>query len=162
MTKSRKILLLGGLALASFSMLYGVYYAVFIEHQTLDGMGGSLSTSFVRAAERNTSESQAALSAYVATKYKYVRHVDAHSHWIGLAMVLIVLGGAFDAVAFAERLRQVLAWSMLLGSVLFPLAVILQTVDHGSWTRWLAVFGSALVTASLAGVVVGFARVGPD
>jgi len=161
-TKSRKILLLGGLALASFSMLFGVYYAVFIEHQTLDGMSGSLATSFARAAEGNKSESEAALSLYFATKYNYVRQVDAHSHWVGLAMVLIVLGGAFDAVVFAERLRQVLAWSMLLGSILFPLAVILQAVDHGSWTRWLAVFGSALVIASLAGVVAGFARAGTD
>ena len=39
------------------------------------------------------------------TKYDYVRQVDLHSHWIGLAMLMIVLGVVFDEVAFGERAR---------------------------------------------------------
>jgi hypothetical protein len=155
---SRKILIFGGFILAAFSMLYGVYYALFIEHQTLDKLGGSLATSFVSAAERHGPESQAALAAYIATKFDYIRQVDCHSHWVGLAMLMIVLGFAFDAMAFPESIRRILAWGMLIGSILFPLGVILQTVDHGPWFRGLAVVGSGLVIASLAGVTAGFAR----
>lgn len=158
MTASRKILIFGGLILATVSMLYGVYYALFIEHQTLAKLGGSLATSFVRAAERQEPESQAALAAYIAAKFDYVRQVDCHSHWVGLGMLMIVLGFAFDAVAFPESIRRVMAWGMLIGSILFPLGVILQTVDHSPWFRGLAVIGSALVIASLASVAVGFAR----
>jgi len=51
---------------------------------------------------------------------------------------------------------------MLIGSILFPLGVILQTLDHGPWFRGLAIAGSALVVASLASVAVGFARLGRD
>jgi hypothetical protein len=159
---SRKVLVFGGLSLAAFSMLYGVYYALFVEHQTLDRMGVALASSFVRAAKREAPESQAALTAYIATKYDYVRQVDCHSHWIGLAILMIVIGMAFDAVAFSEPVRQILAWSMLIGSILFPLAVILQTLDHGPWFRGLAVFGSVLVMASLASIAAGFARLGTD
>jgi hypothetical protein len=77
-------------------------------------------------------------------------------------MLLIVLGAAFDAVGFREPLRLVLAWSMLLGSILFPLGVILQAIDRGPSFRWVAVAGSGLVIASLAGAALGFARSGAD
>ena len=83
-------------------MLYGLHYAVFVEHQTLDRMGGSLAQAFVHAAERNPTEAHGALNSYAATKYDYVRQVDIHSHWIGLAMLLMVLGVVFDSVAFSE------------------------------------------------------------
>ncbi len=50
MTPSRRLLVFGGIALAAFGMLYGLHYALFVEHQTLDRMGASLSEAFVRAA----------------------------------------------------------------------------------------------------------------
>src|SRR5207237_1444333 len=82
--RARKVLVFGGLALAAFGMLYGLYYAVFVEHQTLDQMGGSLANAFVHAAQRQMADSRAALDAYASVKYDYVRQVDVHSHWIGL------------------------------------------------------------------------------
>src|SRR5215475_15891399 len=81
--RSSRLLIIGGLSLVAFGMFYGLYYAAFVEHQTLDQMGGSLAQTFVHAAERNSDQSKAALDAYGATKYDYVRQVDAHSHWIG-------------------------------------------------------------------------------
>lgn len=162
MTPSRKILILGGLALAALGMLYGLYYAVFVEHQTLDHMGGSLAQSFAAAAQNNSAESAAALQAYGNTKYDYVRQVDIHSHWIGLAMIMVVLGAAFDRVNFTESFRQLLALAMLVGSVLFPLAVLLQTYDHdGVIFKALAVVGSGLVIVGLTATVFGFYRGAP-
>jgi hypothetical protein len=159
MNRARKVLVFGGLALAAFGMLYGLYYAVFVEHQTLDHMGRSLATAFVCAAERQIPESRMALDAYALTKYDYVRQVDVHSHWIGLAMLMIVLGAAFDRVAFGERLKLWTAWALLAGSVLFPLGVILQTASHGSmFASALAIVGSALVTCALAVIAFGFMR----
>lgn len=159
MNGSRKLLIFGGLALAAFGMLYGLHYALFIEHQSLDGMGKSLTDSFVAVANSSQGQTQAALQAYGKTKYNYVRQVDAHSHWGGLAMLMIVLGVIFDRVAFAESTRRWLAFGLLAGSILFPLAVLLQTVSGGgTLSSALAVGGSVLVIASLAGVAAGFAR----
>lgn len=159
MTGSGKILLFGGLALAAFGMLYGLQYALFVEHQTLDQMGGSLAQSFAAAASRDAAQSQSALVRYGDTKYDYVRQVDVHSHWIGLAMLMIVLGVVFNRVNFSEQIRQLVAFSLLAGSVLFPLAVILQTYHHGALTyKALAVVGPALVIAALMAVSWGFAR----
>jgi hypothetical protein len=159
MTGSRKLLVLGGMALAAIGMLYGLYYAVFVEHQTLDQMGGSLARAFTSAAARNSSESQTALQAYASTKYDYVRQVDAHSHWIGLGMLMILLGALFGRVNFNEAIRQAIAISLLAGSAVFPLAVILQTYHHGSLMfKVAAAVGPGLVIVGLTATVWGFAR----
>jgi hypothetical protein len=156
---SRKVLLFGGLALAAVGMLYGLQYALFSEHQTLNQMGGSLSQSFAAAAGRDSLQSQTALERYGETKYNYVREVDAHSHWIGLAMLMMVLGVVFDGVRFKEGTRQIIASSLLSGSILFPLAVILQTYQHGALLfKALAIVGPGLVIAALMAAAWGFAR----
>ena len=160
MSRSRKLLILGGTVLAVLGMLYGLHYAVFVEHQTLDRMGGSMAGAFVHAAERRGDDSQLALTAYRETKYDYVRQVDLHSHWIGLAMLLIVLGVVFDGAALGERARFAIALAMLAGSIVFPLGVILQTVHMAPLGSVLAIAGSALVIAALGATAVGFMREG--
>ena len=159
MTAASKLLIIGGLALAIFGMLYGLHYALFVEHQTLDRMGASLAAAFVAAAERNLPAAQLAIDEYTQTKYEYVRQVDAHSHWIGLAMVMIILGAVLDRTIFAERTRFIIAIALALGSCSFPAAVILQTSTHGSpLSLGLTVAGSALVIGAIVAVAVGFAR----
>ena len=159
MSGAGKLLVFGGIALAVLGMSYGLHYALSVEHQTLDQMGGSLATAFLNAAGRNMPEAHAAVGAYGVVKYDYVRQVDVHSHWIGLAMLMIVLGVVFDNVAFGERTRLWIAATLLVGSVVFPLGVILQTASHGGiFASALAVGGALLVIAGLGAVAVGFMR----
>ncbi len=158
MSNARKLLIGGGTILAAFGMLYGLYYAVFVEHQTLDRMGGSLAGAFIHAAERHGDESQLALNAYRETKYDYVRQVDVHSHWIGLAMLMIVLGVVLDDVALGARARFGIALAMLIGSILFPMGVILQTTHALLAASALAIVGSALVIIAMTAAAVGFVR----
>jgi len=158
MSFARHMLIVGGIALALWGMAYGLWYAVFAEHQALDGIGASLSTSFASAAERRPEGAHAALGQYRETKYVYDRQVDVHSHWIGLAMILIVLGIALDRVIFAERIKLALSLAAFLGAVFFPLGVLLQTVDRGSTPGSIAVVGSALLIIALIGFAFGFVR----
>lgn len=158
MSASRKLLLVSGLALAVWGMGYGLWYALFAEHQALDQMGGSLANAFARAAERRMPEAHAALEAFARSQFNYVRHVDVHSHWTGLAMLLIVFGAIFDRVGFDERKRFYLATMLVVGAVSFPLGVVLQTANRGPIPKALAVLGSALVILALAAVALGFAR----
>jgi hypothetical protein len=158
MRAGRRILVIGGIALALWGMGYGLWYAVFAEHQALDGIGSSLATGIAAAAERNPASAEAALVKYREAKYVYDRQVDVHSHWIGLAMLLIVLGIGFDRVNFSDRLKLMLALGLFLGAVLFPLGVLLQTLSHGELPRGIAVAGSVLVIGCLAGIAVGLSR----
>ena len=155
MSGSRRVLIVGGIALALWGMGYGLWYAVFAEHQALDGIGGSLAMAFEAAASRNAAET--AFRNYKEAKYAYDRQVDVHGHWIGLAMLLIVVGIAFDRVRFAERHKLVLASALLAGAAIFPLGVLLQTFDHGAIPRGIAILGSVLVIAALFGITLGMA-----
>jgi hypothetical protein len=158
MSQARKVLIIGGVVLAAVGMLYGLHYAVFVEHQTLDRMGGSLSNAFAHGAEHRWDDSQSALTAYRETKYDYVRQVDVHSHWIGLAMLMIVLGVVFDEVVFSQRVRFAIALAMLAGSIVFPLGVILQTARMAPLGSGLAIAGSGLVIVAMGATAVGFVR----
>jgi hypothetical protein len=84
--------------------------------------------------------------------------VDVHSHWIGLAMLMIVLGLVFDDLAFSERSRFAIALALLIGSVVFPLGVILQTARMAPLGSALAIAGSALIIAAMGATAVGFMR----
>ena len=150
MSGARRVLIVGGVALAVWGMSYGLWYAVFAEHQALDGIGASLAGSFAAAAERNPAVMQSSLAEYREAKYIYDRQVDVHGHWIGLAMLLIVVGIGFDRVNFSERVRMFLAVGLLTGAVVFPLGVLLQTMSHGVLPRVVAIVGSGLVIAGLA------------
>ena len=158
MSAARKLLLGGGLALVLWAMSFGLWYALFVEHQTLEQMGGALATGFAQAAERKMEDAHTSLAAYSKTEFDYVRQVDVHSHWGGLAVLLMLLGVAFDRVGFSERVRTALAAMLVAGSFLFPLGVLLQTVDPGAVPKLLGAAGAALVIFGLAAVAVGFAR----
>jgi len=158
MTAARRILIVGGIALALWGMAYGLWYAAFAEHQALDGIGAALTNAFTAAAQRQPAQAQAAMAQYRETKYVYERHVDVHSHWIGLALLLIILGLALDHLSFSEMIKRLLAWFAVAGSVLFPLGVLLQTINHGNGPRAVAVLGSALLVIALAAFALGFAR----
>lgn len=158
MSGARRLLILGGIALALLGMSYGLWYAVFNEHQELEGIGKSLATGFSAAAVRNAPAAAAALEQYKERKYAYDRHVDVHSHWIGLAMLLIVLGIAFDRLPSSDGIKYLLAIGLFLGAFIFPLGVLLQTYSHGPGPRVVTIAGTVLVIASLAGMTLGFAR----
>lgn len=158
MSGARKLLIFGGLTLAALGMLYGLVYAVFIEHQTLDGLGSSFTNAFVRGAERNLPGAQESLATYARNSYVYVRQVDAHSHWIGLAMILVVLGIAFDRARLSEQGKLALAVALLAGAVIFPLGVLMQTWMAGALPRMVAAAGAVSVTAGMAGAAWGFSR----
>jgi len=158
MSDSRRVLIIGGIALAVWGMGYGLWYAVFAEHQALEAIGDSLAAGFANAADRNTTAMTASLDRYREAKYIYDRQVDAHGHWIGLAMLLIVLGIGFDRVRFSERWKLFLALALFAGAVTFPLGVLLQTFSHGAMPRAVAIAGSAFVIAPLAAIAAGISR----
>jgi hypothetical protein len=144
--------------LALWGMGFGLYYALFVEHQVLEKLGGSLATSFTEGAKGDLIASHASLQIYTDTQFDYVRSVDVHSHWIGLAMLLIVSGAAFDRLGFKESRRRLLAWLLVFGSVTFPLGVILQTVDKRIIPQAVAALGAGAVIIALATMALGFAR----
>jgi hypothetical protein len=105
---------------------------------------------------------ETSLRQYREAKYIYDRQVDVHGHWIGLAMLVVVLGIGFERVNFSERFKRLLAAGLVVGAVVFPLGVLLQTRSHGDFPRAVAIVGSGVMIAALAVVALGVAIRGPD
>lgn len=158
MSRSRKLLLIGGLLLAVMGMIYGLWYAVFDEHQTLELMGRSLANGFAQAAERDLAGAHAALDQFGSVSGEYVREVHAHSHWITLGLVLIALGMAYERVGYSESVRFLLALALVIGSAVFPLGVFLQIFALGLVAKAMSILGSMLIIASFALITLGLLR----
>ena len=158
MSNAKRILIFGGITLAIVGMAYGLWYAVFAEHQALNGIGSSLASSFSAAAQRNTSAAGQSLLDYREAKYRYDRQVDVHGHWIGLALLLIVLGIAADRISPSPKISALFALALLAGSAFFPLAVLVETWSHGPLPRAVAVAASALAIAALSAMTVALYR----
>lgn len=158
MGRASRLLLVSGVALAIWGMNFGLYYALFAEHQALEKIGGSLAAAFTAGAKGDLIEAHASIQTYADTQFNHVRAVDVHSHWTGLAMLLIVLGIAIGCGGFTTRHQTRLAWSLVIGSVVFPLGVHLQTLDRGVIPQAIAAIGAGLVVIALAAVALSFAR----
>ncbi len=158
MNKTQKLLIIGGLVLALLGMCYGLYYALFDEHQTLQGMGVSMATGFTEAAENNLAEAHAAIETFGDIQFEYRREVHAHSHWISLGMLLIVLGMAFNQIAFNERHRFFIALILVSGATIFPLGVLLQTICPGLFASTLSICGTIAIITSFFFVTWGFIK----
>ncbi len=158
MNKAQKLLITGGLSLALLGMCYGLYYALFDEHQTLQGMGISMVTGFAKAAENNLAEARTAIETFGDIQFDYVREVHAHSHWISLGMLLIVLGMAFNQIAFNERHRFFIALILVSGATIFPLGVLLQTICPGLFSSILTISGTIAIITSFCFVTWGFVK----
>src|SRR5262245_47230183 len=158
MSRPGRLLIITGVALAIWGMGFGLYYALFVEHQTLDKIGSALAGGFSEAAGGDLIAARASLQVYADTQFNYVRSVDVHSHWIGLAMMLIVFGLVYDRLKLTEEQRLLLAWSLCVGSVIFPLGVILQALDRGIIPQAVAALGAAMVIIALAVIAFGFVR----
>src|SRR4030095_9927227 len=77
---SSRLLVVSGAALAIWGMGFGLYYAVFSEHQALNKIGGALAASFVAGAQGDLIAAHDSLQTYADTQFNYVRSVDVHSH----------------------------------------------------------------------------------
>ncbi len=126
MSASQRILVLTGLFLIALTMAFGVWYAIFDEHQTLVGMGVHMANGFAGMAADNPEASTAALESYADLSQEYRREVHSHGHWGMLSLVLIIIGLAFNRLALNERQGLLLAWLLALSAALFPLGVLLQ------------------------------------
>ncbi len=157
MSCSRKLLIIAGLVLAVCGMTYGLWYAIWDEHQTLVGMGIALATAFASAAGGDLTAAHAAVDSFARINKEYIHEVHGHSHMIALGMLMVLLGGCFDRVAYSEKTRFTIALVMALGALAFPLGIFAQFTPEPlpQIGKFLAGAGSGAVVACFALITIG-------
>jgi uncharacterized membrane protein YgdD (TMEM256/DUF423 family) len=154
----QKRLLLFAIAVMLGSSLFGALYAYRVEHQTLLTMRESYRGAFLAAAKGELRRGQALLGQAEEMNRRRVRHIDAHTHFIKLSTLVLLIALAYPVIGFAQRTRAALATGLLAGAVLFPAGVFLQVYSGSVLFRALAAFGALLAIACFALLAVGLFR----
>ncbi|MBT4521657.1 MAG: hypothetical protein HOC23_16785 [Halieaceae bacterium] len=158
MTAAQRVLIITALGLIGLTMSYGVWYALFDEHQTLTDMGMSMAMGFVEAARQDLPAAMSSLDTYAAVSTEYRNEVHAHGHWGMLALVLLVLGLVYEQLQLSETGGLRLAWLLAISSTCFPLGILIQNSALQTLGQWLASAGSLGMLLGLAIVVLALIR----
>src|SRR5258708_4624878 len=93
MSGARRLLLAGGIALAVWGMGYGLWYAVFAEHQALEEIGSSLAAGFCGASARDSALTPDALPQHPQAKIVYHPAVGVPRPSVRPSIVLLSRSG---------------------------------------------------------------------
>ena len=154
MQRENRILILTGLALVALTMIFGFYYAVFDEHQTLAGMGIALATGFAEAASGDLMAANAALDRYGEIAREYKQEIHFHGHWGFLSVILMLMGLVVHTFNLNDGVRFRVSALFAGGAVAFPLGIALQTGALGR-VGLLTQLGSALANLGVIALIIG-------
>ncbi len=160
MTGMQRLLLLGALALIAFSSLAGLVHGQGVGHETLLALREQYQAAFTAAANRDAAGAVEALADAQAANRHYVRVIDAHTHFIKLAVVLVMAGLLLTWIDWSAGRQRLAGGLMLGGAVLFPASLYLQTMVAGPLFRVGAAAGAVAVIVAMTLFVVGIFRQG--
>ena len=153
-----RILIVAGLALVILTMAFGVWYALFDEHQTLVGMGVSMANGFADAARGDLESAYLSLDKYAAISREYHAEVHFHGHWGMLGLILIVYGVIMDSLSYSARTRLILAVLLASSATMFPLGVLLQASALHAVGKSIAMLGSVGMVLGMIALAAGVLR----
>lgn len=162
MRTENRILIVVGLALLAATIFFGLWYAIFDEHQTLVGIVESLTSAFVEAASGNPQQAHGAIDQYASTAAEYRLEVHFHGHFGFLGLVMVLLGLVVHTLGFSEANRKRLAVILGGSSFLFPMGVLLQIGPLAAAGHVLAVIGTLGLVLGMLVFVAGLLRAGPE
>ncbi len=155
MTSANKTYIAGGLLLVLIGLIFGVYYAIFDEHQTLVAMGMAFAQSFFEAAAGNEAGVSENIESFRASAFEYIREVSFHAHIIELGTLALIIPLFAHRIGWDDSRKLLIARLFIVGSLVFTLGVLSQTLAFSSVTQAMAVIGSGLVIACVGVLVLG-------
>jgi hypothetical protein len=163
---SRRLLVLGGIALILVGMIFGDIFAVFILHQNASRVG----TSLAAAAHAALAGNSPAVLVYFQNVGGFLENrgtkVDTHVHMIAFGYLALMLAVLQPWVAFTQRAKKAIAWIFLVGAGVLPVGVFLihdvglaySPLKTIGWASVFADFAGLLVLLSTGAFLVGLCR----
>ncbi|MGH9744884.1 MAG: hypothetical protein ACRD59_02085 [Candidatus Acidiferrales bacterium] len=143
---TRRIFVIGGIALILCGMILGDIFAAFILHPNANRIGENLLAATLAVAAHNPQAAGDAFQNIGGLLENRGTKVDAHSHMIGFGYIALLLALLQPFVAFSESARKSLAKLFLLGAALLPVGVFLihyvgMAGSPFAAIGWASVFG---------------------
>ncbi len=157
-----RVLMAGGTLLILAGFLHGAWYAA-IDLYSQEQQDHDLLATMADSASLDPGpglipeRAGAALYAYGALQADHAVKIAAHSHIIEFGLIALMAGFFQPFVFLRESWKRRWAVVLLLGSVILPIAVLLET-RFGLAAGGVADAGGVFVIAALAGMLAGVLR----
>jgi hypothetical protein len=90
--------------------------------------------------------------------FTYVRVIDAHTHLIKIATVVLLIALVYPLVLLPEKRKRLLGWMMVAGNCIFPFGVLGEIFVPGWIPQAVAAAGALMVIVSFALMFYGLLR----
>jgi hypothetical protein len=156
MSGSQRTLTTAALLLVAAGIVVGFAHAAAVRYNTLPVL--QYRAHWTAAALASQNGPRDAIQAAEHKSYTYTRVVDAHTHIIKLATVLLLVALVYPIICLPEKRKRTLAIVLLTGICLFPLGVLAEIFVQGHSAQALAASGAMLVILAFAGLLWGLLR----
>jgi hypothetical protein len=156
MTSSQRTLTAAALLLVAAGIVFGFAHAAAVRYNTLPVL--QYRAHWTAAALASQNGPKEAIQAAEHSSYAYTRVVDAHTHIIKLATVLLLVALVYPLICLTEKCKRILAIVLITGICVFPLGVLAEIYVQGRSAQALAAAGAMLVILAFAGMVWGLLR----
>lgn len=155
-TWERRTLLGGGTLLVLLGFLYGAWYAGadLYRHEAQET---TILKNMVDGAVSPQGGSTLAVADYGSLAAERAVKIAAHSHVIEFGLLAILLSFVQPYIFLSERWKRRWVWVLLLGSLVLPVFVLLET-RFGLVAGGIADVGGLLVIIALFGMLAGVVR----
>src|SRR5712692_3871612 len=156
MSGSQRTLTAAALLLVAAGIVVGFAHAAAVRYNTLPVL--QYRAHWTAAALASQNGPRDAIQAAEHKSYVYTRVVDAHTHIIKLATVLLLVVLVYPLICLPENGKRALAIAFLAGTCLFPLGVWAEIYVRGRLAQAVAAVGALLVILAFACMVWGLVR----
>src|SRR5713226_3738246 len=156
MSSTQRRLAAAALLLVATGILVGFAHAAIVRYNTLPVL--QYRAHWTAASLATQHGSREVIQAAGHKSYTYTRVVDAHTHIIKVATVLLLVALVYPLICLPEKRKRTLAIVLLTGICLFPLGVLAEIYVRGRSAQAVAAVGAMLVVLAFAGMVWGLLR----
>jgi len=156
MTSSQKLLVNAALWLTGVGIIVGFLQAALVRYETFPVLQHRAHWA-AAALPVQDSASQPTPSAE-RQAFVYTRLIDAHTHVIKVATVMLLVALLFPLITIPEGKKRMLTVLFVVGNVFFPVGVVAEIYVEGYPAETLAAVGALLIIIAFAGFLWGLVR----
>jgi hypothetical protein len=156
MSGSQPTLTAAALLLVAAGLVVGFAHAAAVHSNTLPVLQYREHWTAATLASQNGPRE--AIQAAQHKSYAYTRVIDAHTHIIKLATVLLLVALVYPIIRLPEKRKRTLAIMLIAGICVFPLGVLAEIYVRGRSAQAVAAIGALLVILGFGGLVWGLLR----
>jgi hypothetical protein len=156
MSGTQRKLVAAALLLVATGILVGFAHAAIVRYNTLPVL--QYRAHWMAASLATQHGSRDLIHAVEHKSYTYTRVVDAHTHLIKVATVLLLVALVSPLISVPEKRKRILVIMFLAGNCAFPLGVLAEIYVQGRTPQALAAVGAVLIIVAFAGMLWGLLR----